>query len=55
MWQLKKNKNVPIYRSIMEMIVQKIQTGELLPGEKSLRNVNWQNTCLSIVQPLFMH
>ncbi|MDC9284352.1 GntR family transcriptional regulator, partial [Clostridioides difficile] len=34
MWQLKKEQNVPIYRSIMEMIVQKIQTGELLPGEK---------------------
>ena len=34
MWQLKKEQSVPIYRSIMEMIVQKIQTGELLPGEK---------------------
>lgn len=34
MWQLKKEQNVPIYRSIMEVIVQKIQTGELLPGEK---------------------
>lgn len=34
MWQLKKEQNVPIYRSIMEMIVQKIQTGELLPGKK---------------------
>ena len=54
MWQLKEQ-NVPIYRSIMEMIVQKIQTGELLRAKKSLRNVNWQSTCLSIVQPLFMH
>ena len=34
MWQLKKEQNVPIYRSIMEMIVQKIQTGELRSEER---------------------
>lgn len=55
MWQLKKEQNVPIYRSIMEMIVQKFKQANYYKAKKSLRNVNWQSTCLSIVQPLFMH
>ncbi len=34
MWQLKKENKVPVYRSIVELIMTYIQQGELLPGEK---------------------
>ncbi|MDH6364210.1 GntR family transcriptional regulator of abcA and norABC [Enterococcus sp. PF1-24] len=33
-WQLKKENKTPIYVEIMELIINKIQTGELVAGEK---------------------
>lgn len=34
MWKVTKEAGIPIYRSIMQLIIQKIQQGDLLPGEK---------------------
>lgn len=34
MWTLKKEKNVPIYISIIDLILSYIKTGDLLPGER---------------------
>lgn len=34
MWKLEKEKNVPIYISIIELIIHNIRSGKLLPGER---------------------
>ncbi|MFC0234641.1 PLP-dependent aminotransferase family protein [Vagococcus entomophilus] len=34
MWEIKKEKGIPLYRSIADLIMQKIKDGQLLPGER---------------------